>query len=584
MKNIRNDNDIKNTIVITGDDKLSDEQKLSDIKKDDDISGKINYESSCSCSVPQNYDRHLAIRDVNTNDNNCKNILNDYKTSIITSITSSRNDNYDINRNDRYSIDSNPNIPNTDIQNMNINHNDLKDIIQMNPPLSAINGSNVSIEQTEIDRIQLINQSISYSGTLRFKSTLPLATYTPTHIINSNESTILNNEDDIGPSRNVTWLNRFIVLRSGFLSFYGNSEDLYDDEKEPIHEVCLANILVVESSSDDKFIKRNMNIQIIGDIKKNENYYHIDQDRVNKMDDHNHKLNEQNSIISQNISNEGDLTVNSRLENPLQSIDSKYGSVCDSKNGSTCVNSVLVDHEFIPEYFDKYDEKYSRNHEPNCDEIYIDCVFDIHARVQTGGDPSGVKVFTLCSVSTESAKLWMEEICKAVGFLELLAADGGGFVSVINNSALLQREGLKLKLFGKFYDSFKVMSSEKMLGKVPNIVTDDRKIQHNGAGRGRGRGRGFLSNSSKNRKNIEIVFENEKLKNEKNENENIHNFIETSIDQNLCSENDDFHENLPSESLSIRECSVEDLGHSSVHVEYDEKRYHIFIYINKYIY
>jgi hypothetical protein len=122
-----------------------------------------------------------------------------------------------------------------------------------------LNGGNqIQPVSTEKDRIQLINQSISYSGTLRFKDTLlQPATNSSSHIVDSKkESRSLNSddEDDYKPE-SITWLNRFIVLRSGFLSFYSNLEDLYDDEKEPIHEICIANILVVESSSDERFTK-----------------------------------------------------------------------------------------------------------------------------------------------------------------------------------------------------------------------------------------------------------------------------------------------------------------------------------------
>lgn len=66
-------------------------------------------------------------------------------------------------------------------------------------------------------------------------------------------------------------------------------------------------------------------------------------------------------------------------------------------------------------------------------------VFDIHARVKTGGNAEGMRIFTIDSSSEDNAKRWMMQICQSVGVLDLLPAEGGGYVSVVSEQAVAQR-------------------------------------------------------------------------------------------------------------------------------------------------
>ena len=68
-----------------------------------------------------------------------------------------------------------------------------------------------------------------------------------------------------------------------------------------------------------------------------------------------------------------------------------------------------------------------------------DSVFDVHARVKTGGNADGVKMFTLDAGDEANARRWMEQLCQAVGVLELLPAEGGGYVSIISETAVARR-------------------------------------------------------------------------------------------------------------------------------------------------
>jgi len=72
-------------------------------------------------------------------------------------------------------------------------------------------------------------------------------------------------------------------------------------------------------------------------------------------------------------------------------------------------------------------------------ELDADSVFDVHARVKTGGNADGMKIFTLDAGSAEHARRWMEQLCQAVGVLELLPAEGGGYVSVLSETAVARR-------------------------------------------------------------------------------------------------------------------------------------------------
>ena len=43
-----------------------------------------------------------------------------------------------------------------------------------------------------------------------------------------------------------------MTLFVGLLLLYENSADVYDEDRDPIDEISLENILVIESSSDDQ--------------------------------------------------------------------------------------------------------------------------------------------------------------------------------------------------------------------------------------------------------------------------------------------------------------------------------------------
>lgn len=133
----------------------------------------------------------------------------------------------------------------------------------------------------------------------------------------------------------------------------------------------------------------------------------------------------------------------------------------------------------------------------------IDCLFDVQARVQFGGDSQGIRVFSFYSDSESNAVHWMDNLCKAVGFLELVPAAGGGYVSVVSEAAIIERRGLQLRRQvammreGAGGDSIRRLASCSALSEAGMNNTPP------GRGRGRGRGRAFrgLSMPSKKHNN-----------------------------------------------------------------------------------
>lgn len=189
----------------------------------------------------------------------------------------------------------------------------------------------------------------------------------------------------------------------GLLLLYENSADVYDEDRDPIDEISLENILVIESSSDDQ------------------------------------------------IDNDSELTSEPALS-------------------------------------PRSDTNYQ---DPNAGPP-IDCLFDVHARVQFGGDSNGIRVFSFFSGTITNTTDWMINLCKAVGFLELLPAAGGGYVSVVSETALVERKEQQLK------------RQVAMMRKGPTGPEGDlRRLSHSPQrergsatlhpGRGRGRGSAFRS-------------------------------------------------------------------------------------------
>jgi hypothetical protein len=121
----------------------------------------------------------------------------------------------------------------------------------------------------------------------------------------------------------------------------------------------------------------------------------------------------------------------------------------------------------------------------------IDCLFDVHARVQFGGDSQGIRVFSFYSDSQANAVKWMSYLCKAVGFLQLVPASGGGYVSVVSEAAIIERRELQLKRQvammreGAGGDSIRRLASCSALSEARGINASSPM------GRGRGRGRAF---------------------------------------------------------------------------------------------
>ena len=72
-------------------------------------------------------------------------------------------------------------------------------------------------------------------------------------------------------------------------------------------------------------------------------------------------------------------------------------------------------------------------------EPHSEGVFDIHARVKTGGNAEGMRIFSIDASSEDNAKRWMTQICQSVGVLDLLPAEGGGYVSVVSEEAVAKR-------------------------------------------------------------------------------------------------------------------------------------------------
>ena len=174
---------------------------------------------------------------------------------------------------------------------------------------------------------------------------------------------------------------------------YENRSDVYDEDKDPVDEISLANILVIESSTDDL------------------------------------------------------LDFSTTHEN-------------DDSNGEEMVAPC------------------------------IDCLFDVHARVQFGGDSQGIRVFSFYSDSQNNARNWMSNLCKAVGFLQLVPASGGGYVSVVSEAAISERRELQLRRQvsmmreGAGGDSLRKLASCSALSEAKGPVIS-------ALGRGRGRGRAF---------------------------------------------------------------------------------------------
>jgi hypothetical protein len=121
----------------------------------------------------------------------------------------------------------------------------------------------------------------------------------------------------------------------------------------------------------------------------------------------------------------------------------------------------------------------------------IDCLFDVHARVQFGGDSQGIRVFSFYSDSQANAVKWMSYLCKAVGFLQLVPASGGGYVSVVSEAAIIERRELQLKRQvammreGAGGDSIRRLASCSALSDARGMNASSPM------GRGRGRGRAF---------------------------------------------------------------------------------------------
>ena len=174
---------------------------------------------------------------------------------------------------------------------------------------------------------------------------------------------------------------------------YENRSDVYDEDKDPVDEISLANILVIESSTDDL------------------------------------------------------LDFSTTHEN-------------DDSNGDEMIAPC------------------------------IDCLFDVHARVQFGGDSQGIRVFSFYSDSQNNARNWMGNLCKAVGFLQLVPASGGGYVSVVSEAAISERRELQLRRQvsmmreGAGGDSLRKLASCTALSEAKGPVIS-------ALGRGRGRGRAF---------------------------------------------------------------------------------------------
>ena len=120
----------------------------------------------------------------------------------------------------------------------------------------------------------------------------------------------------------------------------------------------------------------------------------------------------------------------------------------------------------------------------------IDCLFDVQARVQFGGDSQGIRVFSFYSDSESNAVHWMDNLCKAVGFLELVPAAGGGYVSVVSEAAIIERRGLQLRRQVAMMREGAGGDSIRRLASCPALSEAGHGHGSTPPGRGRGRGRG----------------------------------------------------------------------------------------------
>ena len=111
-------------------------------------------------------------------------------------------------------------------------------------------------------------------------------------------------------------------------------------------------------------------------------------------------------------------------------------------------------------------------------------VFDIHARVKTGGNAEGMRIFSIDASSEDNAKRWMMQICQSVGVLDLLPAEGGGYVSVVSEEAVAKRSEKRrlsaMKLAGGLGIFSSALSSALMNVNASNQNESAASHQHAG--------------------------------------------------------------------------------------------------------
>ena len=163
-------------------------------------------------------------------------------------------------------------------------------------------------------------------------------------------------------------------------------------------------------------------------------------------------------------------------------------------------------------------EKLENSKTKNTETPTIDCLFDVHARVQFGGDSNGIRVFSFYSHDSQNTTDWMENLCKTVGFLDLLPASGGGFVSVVSEAALVERKEQQLKrqvAMMRKGSTGREGDLRRLSNTIATLPEEEKGVPISPMGRGRGRGRGFIgqqsnSNNENLNNNLENVHVNER--------------------------------------------------------------------------
>lgn len=118
------------------------------------------------------------------------------------------------------------------------------------------------------------------------------------------------------------------------------------------------------------------------------------------------------------------------------------------------------------------------------------CGFEVHARVEQGGDSDGIRTYVFEAKQPDLAKEWMNQLCLATGSFIMKPKKGSaGYESVLSNEAIAERQNQKLRSVMSFASTARVdeQSSPERVQSISLQSADKRSIlDRSFAGRGRG--------------------------------------------------------------------------------------------------